>query len=677
MLENAIVAFVCGLRYARELRENPEMSEYEQALQEQLDLLERFAGLAPMNFAHKLSLVQAEVHRARGEILPAMKAYEQASQGALENGYLNEAGLAHALAAEFYQDLGLQQAALHNLEQAAEFWQSWGADALVENLSRRWPGLSVLSSARQDTPGSSGIAPSNIALETVTKASQILASDIVLSKLIANMMRIVIQNAGAIRGYLILKQGKQWVIEAEGDVDKTEVEVLKSIDVETREDVSTGIVNYVTRSEKMLLLHDAVNDGGFTNDPAILSKKSKSVLCFPLLNQGKVSGILYLENNLVTGAFTSERVELLQLLSSQMAMALDNARLYSDLEQKVRELRNAYEEIKNLKETLEVESTYLQEEIKLEHNFENIIGQSESIKYVLNRVEQVALTDSPVVIMGETGTGKELIARALHDISPRGKRALVKVDCAVLPRELIESELFGREKGAFTGAATTQVGRFELAKGSTIFLDELGELPLELQAKLLRVLESGEFERLGSPHTRHSNARIIAATNRILEEEVRKGRFREDLWFRLKVFPITVPPLRKHPEDIPLLVAWFLDQLAKKLGKEPAAISKRDMQRLQRYPWPGNVRELKHVIEGALITSKGKKLNFELPQVSDAAFSDFKSFEEMERDYLLRVLKAKNWRIGGEDSAASTLGMHVNTLRSRMKKLGIKRPKPQ
>jgi formate hydrogenlyase transcriptional activator len=341
------------------------------------------------------------------------------------------------------------------------------------------------------------------------------------------------------------------------------------------------------------------------------------------------------------------------------------------------QLRGAYEEIEELKNQLEVESAYLRDEIKLEHNFKNIIGQSEALKYVLHRVEQVASTDSPVLILGETGTGKELMARALHELSPRGKRALVKVNCAALPRELIESELFGREKGAYTGATTTQLGRFELARGSTLFLDEIGELPLELQSKLLRVLESGEFERLGSSRTLHSDARIIAATNRVLDEEVRKGLFREDLWYRLKVFPITVPPLREHPEDIPLLAKWFVDKLTRKMGKRVTKIPKSTMQRLQNYPWPGNVRELKHAVESALITARGKKLQFELPQIEDTTLTDFKSFEEMERDYILGILKAKNWKIGGENSAASTLGMHVNTLRARMKKQGIQKPTPK
>jgi chemotaxis protein methyltransferase CheR len=345
----------------------------------------------------------------------------------------------------------------------------------------------------------------------------------------------------------------------------------------------------------------------------------------------------------------------------------------SDLKNTEVELRNAYEEIKELKERLEAESAYLREEIKLEHNFESIIGNSAALKYTLNRVEQVAPTDSPVLIMGETGTGKELIARALHELSPRKKRPLVKVNCAALPAELIESELFGREKGAFTGAGTAQAGRFEVADGSTLFLDEIGELPVELQAKLLRVLDNGEFERLGSTRTRHSDARIISATNRELEEEVKEGRFREDLWFRLKVFPITVPPLRERKEDVPLLARFFIDLLSRKMGKPSPEITIQAMQKLQQYHWPGNVRELNNALEGACITARGRKLQLDLPETKDQQNTDFQSFAEMERNYIIRVLEANNWKIGGANSAASTLDMHVNTLRGRMKKLGIKK----
>ena len=274
----------------------------------------------------------------------------------------------------------------------------------------------------------------------------------------------------------------------------------------------------------------------------------------------------------------------------------------------ITELHEAYTKIKKLQKQLQAESTYLQEEIKLEHNFENIIGQSEELKYVLHRVEMVAPRDTTVILLGETGTGKELIARAIHQLSSRNKRPMVKVNCAALPAELIESELFGREKGAFTGATTTQIGRFELANQSTLFLDEIGELPLELQAKLLRVLESGEFERLGSPSALHSDARIITATNRNLEDAVRKKLFREDLWYRLKVFPITIPPLHDRTADIPLLVNHFVQRFSKKMGRKAAAlkITKSSMQALRSYPWPGNVRELMHVVESALITSEKK-----------------------------------------------------------------------
>jgi len=342
----------------------------------------------------------------------------------------------------------------------------------------------------------------------------------------------------------------------------------------------------------------------------------------------------------------------------------------------ITELQEAYTKIEQLQKQLQAESAYLQEEIKLEHNFENIIGQSQALQYVLHRVEMVAPQDSTVILLGETGTGKELIARALHQLSPRSKRPLVKVNCAALPAELIESELFGREKGAFTGATTTQVGRFELANKSTLFLDEIGELPLELQAKLLRVLESGEFERLGSPRALHSDARIITATNRDLEEEVRKKRFREDLWYRLKIFPITIPPLRDRIEDIPLLVDHFVQFFSKKMGKKAAALktTKSSMQALQSYSWPGNVRELKHVVESALITLGKNRLHFDLPQTAGCATRKLKTLEEIEREYILDVLKATKWKIKGKDSASAILGLHPNTLHSRIKKLGLQRP---
>ena len=312
----------------------------------------------------------------------------------------------------------------------------------------------------------------------------------------------------------------------------------------------------------------------------------------------------------------------------------------------------------------------------MNHRFEHILGQSDGLKYVLYRAEQVAPGNTTVLILGETGTGKELIAFAIHDMSPRKERALITVNCAALPANLIESELFGREKGAFTGADTRQVGRFEVAHGSTICLDEIGELPLELQAKLLRVIQHNEFERLGSSHTIKVDVRIIATTNRDLEEEVRKGRFRQDLYYRLNVFPITVPPLRQRKEDIPLMVQAFIERYSKKLGKQITSIQKETMKVLQDYPWPGNVRELENIIERAVILCPGPVLQLtdKLEVSSPALSSTVRTLEETERNQVRKILSETRWHIEGKDGAAAILGLHPSTLRARMHKLGIVRP---
>jgi len=339
-------------------------------------------------------------------------------------------------------------------------------------------------------------------------------------------------------------------------------------------------------------------------------------------------------------------------------------------------LKAALSEIKELKEKLEVERSYLQEEIKLEYNYENIIGQSDGLNYVLYKVEQIASSDTIVLVLGETGTGKELVARAIHGLSPRKDRTLVKVNCATLPSNLIESELFGHEKGAFTGAHARQLGRFEVANGATLFLDEIGELPLELQPKLLRVIQDGEFERLGSSGTIKVDVRVIAATNRNLEAEVRKGRFREDLWYRLSIFPITVPPLRERMEDIALLVDFFVDKISKRLGKSIESIPTSVMSTLQDYQWPGNVRELENVLERAAINSSGSKLRLmdELKQPHKDLTKTQKTLETVERDHIVRILEQTNWKVSGRNGAAEILGLNRSTLRARIRKLGIHQP---
>jgi formate hydrogenlyase transcriptional activator len=348
----------------------------------------------------------------------------------------------------------------------------------------------------------------------------------------------------------------------------------------------------------------------------------------------------------------------------------------TDRKEAEEELRRAHAELNQLKNQLEAENIYLQQELQLDQTFGEIVGQSDPIKYVLSKISQVSLTDASVLISGETGTGKELVARAIHAAGARKDRSLIRVNCAALSASLIESELFGHEKGAFTGAAARNLGRFELADRGTIFLDEIGELPLELQVKLLRVLQEGELERVGGSKTIKVDVRIIAATNRNLKLEVDKGNFREDLWYRLNVFPITVPPLRQRKEDIPLMVDHFASKFARSLGKTITSVSPRSMQRLQAHSWPGNVRELANVIERAVIHTQGSVLHLadSLEQAREESPATL-TLEEMEREYIIRTLENTGWRIEGPYGAAKALGLNSSTLRARMNKFGIQRPR--
>ncbi len=352
----------------------------------------------------------------------------------------------------------------------------------------------------------------------------------------------------------------------------------------------------------------------------------------------------------------------------------DLARTNEQLVASEKALAERLQEIEQLRERLHQENIYLQEEVKLLGEHSEVVGQSIAMKKVLAQVEQVAPTDSTVLILGETGTGKELLARSIHKLSRRKDRALVTVNCASLPPTLIESELFGRERGAYTGALTKMIGRFEIADGSTLFLDEIGEIPLELQSKLLRVLEEGNFERLGSTKTLHVDVRIITATNRDIAQEVQEGKFRKDLFYRLNVFPIVIPPLRERPEDIPLLVWAFVKEFQKKMGKKIENISKKSMEALQSYSWPGNVRELRNVIEHGMIVSSDKTLVVHAPKPASSETPDVRNLEDMERRHIVGVLERNGWRVGGKGGAAEVLGLKRSTLYSRMKKLGINRP---
>lgn len=341
------------------------------------------------------------------------------------------------------------------------------------------------------------------------------------------------------------------------------------------------------------------------------------------------------------------------------------------------ELRKALFEIELYKDQLEAESAYLKEEIKLSHAHEHIVGSSNALKHVLFRIEQVASSTTTVLLLGETGTGKELFARTIHHTSDRKTKPLVKINCAALPANLIESELFGHEKGAFTNASSIRIGRFELADKATLFLDEIGELPIGLQAKLLRVLQEGEFERIGGSKTRKVNVRVIAATNRDLEKDVHDGLFRKDLWYRLNVFPITAPPLRDRTDDIPHLVHHFMEVFRQKQKKNIPSISEGVMGKLQQYSWPGNVRELENVIERAVITTTGKTLQLSeelTPHFPETQDTTYQTLEEVERTYIIKILEQTNWKVSGKNSAAEILGLKRSTLRARMEKHNIRKP---
>jgi formate hydrogenlyase transcriptional activator len=438
---------------------------------------------------------------------------------------------------------------------------------------------------------------------------------------------------------------------------------------------TTGLAKRALETLKPVIVNGADPD---ETPPEIydkaLAEGLESRCLIPLVNRGRALGFLVISRT-NENSFTSEDVHFLAQASGQIAVAIENAL--------------AYQQISELKDKLAQEKLYLEDEIRVEMNFAQIVGNSPALRKVLKRVETVAPTDSTVLIYGETGTGKELVARAIHDLSPRRSKAFVKLNCAAIPTGLLESELFGHEKGAFTGAIAQRIGRFEVANGGTIFLDEIGEIPLELQTKLLRVLQEREFERLGSSRTLRTDARLIAATNRDLEAMVSEQKFRSDLFFRLNVFPVQVPPLREREGDIPLLVRHFSQHFSKRMNKTIETIPSATVDALCRYHWPGNIRELQNVIERAVIISTGPALNVDVADLKfskaslpeeRAAASNSKTngalrdvLEETERQQILQALKQCNWVVAGPKGAAKRLGMKQSTLRLRMHKLGISR----
>ena len=408
-----------------------------------------------------------------------------------------------------------------------------------------------------------------------------------------------------------------------------------------------------------------VLESGLEVNPKWLELGFKVGCVLPLASRHRILGTLGLRRRDDT-MYTDDEVNFLIQVANQIAVAVENAL--------------AYGEIRSLKDKLAEERVYLRDEVRTERNFEEVVGKSTVLRRVLRNVETVAPTDSTVLIYGETGTGKELIARAIHNLSPRRSKAFVKLNCAAIPTGLLESELFGHEKGAFTGAIAQRIGRFELADGGTIFLDEVGEIPLDLQTKLLRVLQEREFERLGSGRTLRTDARLIAATNRDLAALVAEKRFRADLFYRLNVFPVHMPPLHERPEDIPLLVRHFVEHYARRMRRGIETIPSETMKVLTRYRWPGNVRELQNLMERAVILSPGPVLHVPLGDLDVRATGGqprgpAQTLEEAERAHIVATLTDTNWVVAGARGAAVRLGMNRSTLQFRMKKLGIMRPK--
>lgn len=419
----------------------------------------------------------------------------------------------------------------------------------------------------------------------------------------------------------------------------------------------------VWQTQQPLLVENVSEERRWPKVMSLMKEDGTQSFCFVPLTTARARlgalGFLSVEPQ----AYSDKDLEFLGQVAKQVAVAVENAL--------------AFQEIAQLKNKLAEEKLYLEEELRTAHGFEEIIGDSQALKRVLKQVEVVAPTDSTVLIQGETGTGKELIARAIHRLSSRNQRTFVKLNCAAIPTGLLESELFGHERGAFTGAIAQKVGRFELADKGTIFLDEVGEIPLELQSKLLRVLQEQEFERLGSTKTLRVNVRLIAATNQDLKSLVEAKQFRSDLYYRLNVFPVTMPPLRERREDIPTLVRYFTQQYALRMNKKIHRVPTKTLEVLSRYAWPGNIRELENLVERSVILTQGNELHVPLAELrveSAGGSTPATTLEDAERDQILRTLRATKWVIGGPAGAAVRLGLKRTTLTSKMKKLGITRP---
>jgi predicted ATPase/transcriptional regulator with GAF, ATPase, and Fis domain len=665
----AMFVFYYALSLAAAPSDGPDSARVSAKLSELVGRLRTWAENSPDNFEHQYHLVEAEIARREGRVADAITGYEAAIDAGSRQPSPRHRALANELYAKFW--LARQQApvAAAFMTEARFGYAAWGALAKVADLERRYPELTLSgSSTRSEVAGATRVLQttetSGPALDAmaVARAAQAISREIDLERLLERLLRVALESAGAERGSFLMEQENGSEVYVEGTTDDVQVRVRQPTPLADAA-LPVSVVNYVRRSAENVVLDDVAGHEQFGQDPYILRERPRSVLCTPVLNQSRLVGVLYMENRLAARAFTPDRVQLLQILSSQAAIAIQNSRLFA--------------EVVRLRDRLQAENVYLQEEIKTQHGFEEIIGSSPALRHNLRQVEQVAPTAATVLIRGETGTGKELLARAIHQLSPRRERPLVSVNCGAISPGLVESELFGHEKGAFTGAIARKIGRFELADGGTLFLDEIGDLTAELQVKLLRVLQEGEFERVGGNRPLKVDVRVIAATHRDLRRMVKEGTFRQDLFYRLNVFPIDTPPLRERKEDIPTLVRHFVLRHGTKLGRRIETIPRPILHALTAYDWPGNVRELANVIERSVIISRGATLelgDWGTAAAPDALEAGETTLKETERQAILRALERTGWVVSGKRGAAMLLGLKSTTLEARMKKLGIRRP---
>jgi formate hydrogenlyase transcriptional activator len=498
-------------------------------------------------------------------------------------------------------------------------------------------------------------------LSSLLKLTEGIASERSLSKLFAQLARLLRSVVDFNLAYVSLYDPKRDVMRLHLIDTEFPVDVLVGQEWPAREQPGKQVVD----TQEAILVHEVDQEMRFPALMAIFKENGVHSFCMvPLTTSQRRLGVLNLASR-KPGTYREEERRFLQLVSSQIAMAVDNA--------------IAYQEIQRLKNKLSREKHYLEDEIQSEVSFREIIGESRALKKVFEQVRKVAPTDSTVLLLGETGTGKELIARSIHEQSGRVSRTFVKINCSAIPTGLLESELFGHERGAFTGALTQRFGRFEIADGGTLFLDEVGDIPLEVQPKLLRVLQEREFERLGNSRTIRTNVRVIAATNRDLSEMVANREFRADLFYRLNVFPVRLPSLRERREDIPRLVRYFTKRYCSRMNRHITSIPNETLRALEEWSWPGNIRELENFIERSVILSTGSVLEAPLSELSSASSpspAGTSTLDESERQLILKVLREVDWVIGGPAGAAARLGMKRTSLQSRMKRLGITRPKP-